>query len=192
MQISRLLAALVVCRIFPIPVVLAQSAKDQAALAAMATDDLKKLPAKKLFGAQKVPARPGPAPSVLCQGLPRGGKALPVDGPAWQVMRTVAQPQLGPSRPGQPWSSAWPIEAKQKDGWNGLLVGDLAQPRGGPMLTGHASHQMGLDADVWFTPMPDRMLTAARSAKTINATVVMVKDRKSIEPGGLDRSPMPG
>ncbi len=52
-------------------------------------------------------------------------------------------------------------EAKQSDGWNGLLVGDMSQPRGGPMLTGHASHQIGLDADVWFTPMPDRILTDA-------------------------------
>ena len=38
--------------------------------------------------------------------------------------------------------------------WPGLLVGDMAQARGGPMLTGHASHQVGLDADIWLTPMP--------------------------------------
>ena len=31
-------------------------------------------------------------------------------------------------------------------GWRGLLVGDMAQARGGPMITGHASHQVGLDA----------------------------------------------
>ena len=37
----------------------------------------------------------------------------------------------------------------------GLLVGDMAQPRGGPMRTGHASHQIGLDADIWLTPMPE-------------------------------------
>jgi penicillin-insensitive murein DD-endopeptidase len=46
------------------------------------------------------------------------------------------------------------------DGWPGLLLGDISQPRGGPMLTGHASHQIGLDADIWFTPMPDHRLTA--------------------------------
>jgi len=44
-------------------------------------------------------------------------------------------------------------------GWPGLLVGDIAQPRGGPMVTGHASHQIGLDADLWLTPMPDRRLS---------------------------------
>jgi penicillin-insensitive murein endopeptidase len=45
------------------------------------------------------------------------------------------------------------------NGWPGLLVGDMAQPKGGPMLTGHASHQIGLDADVWLTPMPARRLS---------------------------------
>jgi penicillin-insensitive murein endopeptidase len=33
-----------------------------------------------------------------------------------------------------------------------LAVGDLGQPRGGPAPTGHASHQTGLDVDLWFLP----------------------------------------
>jgi penicillin-insensitive murein DD-endopeptidase len=47
-------------------------------------------------------------------------------------------------------------DARSLDGWPGLLIGDMAQPRGGPMITGHESHQIGLDADIWLTPMPDR------------------------------------
>lgn len=35
-----------------------------------------------------------------------------------------------------------------------LLIGDLAQARGGPMPYGHRSHQTGLDADIWFTLLP--------------------------------------
>lgn len=31
-----------------------------------------------------------------------------------------------------------------------LAIGDLSQARGGPMPHGHASHQVGLDADIWF------------------------------------------
>lgn len=31
-----------------------------------------------------------------------------------------------------------------------LQIGDLAQPRGGPMAYGHQSHQTGLDVDIWF------------------------------------------
>ena len=47
----------------------------------------------------------------------------------------------------------------QVSSWRGILVGDMSQPRGGPMLTGHASHQIGLDADIWLTPMPNRQLS---------------------------------
>jgi penicillin-insensitive murein endopeptidase len=49
-------------------------------------------------------------------------------------------------------------DAQKLDAWPGLLVGDIAQPRGGPMITGHASHQIGLDADIWLTPMPGHRL----------------------------------
>lgn len=35
-------------------------------------------------------------------------------------------------------------------GFGSMLVGDMAQPRGGPMPYGHASHQSGLDVDIWF------------------------------------------
>jgi penicillin-insensitive murein endopeptidase len=69
-------------------------------------------------------------------------------------------------------------DAKQNDGWNGLLVGDLSQPRGGPMLTGHASHQIGLDADVWFTPMPDHVLTDKERESLV--PIDMVKDRSTL------------
>jgi penicillin-insensitive murein endopeptidase len=51
-----------------------------------------------------------------------------------------------------------PIAAKAT-GWHGILVGDMAQPRGGPLPFGHKSHQIGLDVDIWFMPMPDRVLS---------------------------------
>jgi penicillin-insensitive murein DD-endopeptidase len=37
---------------------------------------------------------------------------------------------------------------------SGILIGDMAMPRGGPMPTGHRSHQIGLDVDIWFLPAP--------------------------------------
>jgi penicillin-insensitive murein endopeptidase len=49
--------------------------------------------------------------------------------------------------------------AAQQPGWNGIYVGDMSQPRGGPMLTGHASHQIGLDADIWMLPPTSLNLT---------------------------------
>ena len=43
------------------------------------------------------------------------------------------------------------VAAKQP-GWRGIYIGDISQPRGGPMLSGHRSHQLGLDADIWMLP----------------------------------------
>ena len=60
-------------------------------------------------------------------------------------------------------------DAKVLDGWPGLLIGDMSQPRGGPMATGHASHQIGLDVDVWLDPMPDHTLSDAER-ESIGAT----------------------
>jgi len=54
--------------------------------------------------------------------------------------------------------------AKQA-GWPGILVGDMAQPRGGPLPFGHRSHQIGLDVDVWYEPMPDRVLSKKEREK---------------------------
>jgi penicillin-insensitive murein endopeptidase len=67
------------------------------------------------------------------------------------------------------------------NGWPGLLVGDISQPRGGPMLTGHASHQLGLDADVWLTPMPDRRLSR-EEREMMSATDMVRPDRLDIDP----------
>ena len=62
------------------------------------------------------------------------------------------------------------LSAKAPDeaGWPGILVGDMSQPRGGPMITGHASHQIGLDADIWLTPMPDRNLSTRREREEMS------------------------
>jgi len=38
-----------------------------------------------------------------------------------------------------------------------LQIGDLAQPRGGPMAYGHHSHQTGLDVDIWFNLLKGRL-----------------------------------
>jgi penicillin-insensitive murein endopeptidase len=52
-------------------------------------------------------------------------------------------------------------DMQQREHWSGLLIGDMSQPRGGPMITGHASHQIGLDVDIWFMPMPQQPLSVA-------------------------------
>ena len=176
MQITKTLASLIAAALFTfLSGALAQSAKDQAGLAAV---DLKRTPAKKLFGAAKLPldlsAR---AIGSYAKGCLSGAKALPVNGPTWQVMRTSrnrnwAHPAL------LNLIEKLAADAKKNDGWNGLLVGDMSQPRGGPMLTGHASHQIGLDADVWFTPKPDHVLTDQERESLV--PIDMVKDRSTL------------
>ena len=138
------------------------------------------VPAKQLFGRVRS-AAPLSAAAIggYARGCLAGAVEIAADGPAWQVMR--------PSR-NRAWGHPELValverlarEAKAEDGWNGLLVGDLAQPRGGPMLTGHASHQIGLDADIWLTPMPSRTLTRAER-ETMSATLV-AKDRFRVDP----------
>jgi penicillin-insensitive murein endopeptidase len=57
----------------------------------------------------------------------------------------------------------------------------MSQPRGGPMLGGHASHQVGLDADIWLTPMPNRELTR-QEREEMMATMIVRADRKDVDP----------
>jgi penicillin-insensitive murein endopeptidase len=110
-----------------------------------------------------------------------GGVAMPPDGPNWQAMRLSRNRQWG-----LPilvdFLQKLAVDAAAQDGWPGLLVGDMSQPRGGPMLTGHASHQIGLDADIWLTPMPERRLTA-REREDIAATPVVEPGPHLVDPG---------
>jgi len=178
---SALLAAALLAAFAGFEPAASQSVADAQALAVMSDKALMKLPAKKVFGGQKEPTTNLKARAIgsYARGCMAGGQALPVDGPAWQVMRLSRNRNWGhPDLVALVERLA--KESKANDGWNGLLVGDLAQPRGGPMPSGHASHQVGLDADVWLTPMPDRTLSA-KEREEIKATVV-VKDRRHIDP----------
>jgi penicillin-insensitive murein endopeptidase len=128
-------------------------------------------PAKELF-ARKTKPLAGPARSIgsYADGCLAGGVALPITGPDWQVMRLSRNRNWG-----NPELIAFLerfAKNAKKVGWNGLLVGDMSQPRGGPMITGHASHQVGLDADIWFTPMPDHV--QSREEREFNGAVDMV------------------
>lgn len=138
-------------------------------------------PAKELFGAVKAPA-PMAARSIgfYAKGCLAGATALPVDGPAWQAMRLSRNRNWGhPDLIATVEKLA--LDARKHDGWPGLLVGDISQPRGGPMLTGHASHQVGLDADIWLTPMPNHRLTQ-KEREDLSATSMLAADRVSVDP----------
>src|SRR5262245_11668336 len=138
-------------------------------------------PAKQLFGAVKEPASmPARSIGFYAKGCLAGAAALPIDGPAWQAMRLSRNRNWGhPKLIALVEKLA--LEAKEKDGWPGLLVGDLSQPRGGPMLTGHASHQGGPHADARLTPMPDRRLSQ-QEREDLSATSMLAADQVSVDP----------
>ena len=136
--------------------------------------------ARDLFGAVAAPA-PLAARAIgsYAKGCLAGGVSLPINGPDWQVMRLSRNRNWGTPEL-LDFLEKFASDARGLDGWPGLLVGDMSQPRGGPMLTGHTSHQVGLDVDIWLTPMPDRILTP-QEREDVTA-VSMLKDPFSVDP----------
>ncbi|MGB8565729.1 MAG: penicillin-insensitive murein endopeptidase, partial [Pseudolabrys sp.] len=114
--------------------------------------------AKELFARKTTPSQ-GPARSIgfYSHGCIAGAVALPVDGETWQVMRVSRNRNWG--HPELIQFIEQLADKATRTGWHGLLIGDMSQPRGGPLLAGHTSHQVGLDVDIWLTPMPAHAFT---------------------------------
>jgi penicillin-insensitive murein endopeptidase len=136
-------------------------------------------PAKELFGAARVPADlAARAIGSYARGCLAGGRMLSVNGEAWQAMRLSRNRNWGhPALVS--YMERFARDVRRHEGWRGILVGDMSQPRGGPMLTGHSSHQVGLDADIWLTEMPDRTLTRAEREEI--SAVSMLKDKFEVD-----------
>jgi penicillin-insensitive murein DD-endopeptidase len=139
-----------------------------------------KIGAKQLFARKLLPAAmPARVIGSYSAGCLAGAEQMPVNGDTWQVMRLSRNRNWG-----YPAMIALLKRLSVKahhDGWPGILVGDIGQPRGGPALSGHASHQIGLDADIWLTPMPDHRLS--REEREEMSVVMMVReDRLDIDP----------
>lgn len=124
--------------------------------------------AKQLFGSAPNGSRQGAEPfGGYAKGCLAGGVQLPETGPTWQAMRLSRN---------RNWGHPETIDfvqdlsrfAATQPGWNGLYVGDISQPRGGPMLTGHRSHQIGMDADIWMRPA-DRLTLSRAERESISS-----------------------
>lgn len=158
-----------------------------ASLAAMIAPDFapmamaEDMPAKQAFGGERLPVLTQQPQSIgfYAKGCLAGAVALPTDGPNWQVMRLSRNRRWGHPR------MIGLLEKLSRDaaqdGWPGLLVGDISQPRGGPMLTGHASHQVGLDADIWLTPMPKKRFSDAER-ESVSAVSMLKPDSLYVDP----------
>src|SRR5580698_5588257 len=146
------------------------------------------LPARELFGRKAKPLA-GPAHAIggYADGCLEGGIELPITGPAWQVMRISRNRNWG-----HPKLVAFieSFASRAKSVWNGLLVGDMSQPRGGPMLSGHSSHQIGLDVDtaVW-TPARTALLHVAAEDPAVSRIFVNAAIKKQMcKEAGLDHT----
>ena len=115
--------------------------------------------AKQVFGNIPTPAAmPSTPVGFYSKGCQAGAAQLAETGPTWQAMRLSRN---------RNWAQPITVDfvqdlsrfAATQPGWSGLYVGDMSQPRGGPMLTGHASHQTGLDADIWLKPASNMSLS---------------------------------
>jgi penicillin-insensitive murein endopeptidase len=138
-------------------------------------------PAKELFGRKLEPAKTNPGVyGFYAHGCIAGAVPVPINGESWQVMRLSRNRNWGHPELVKLVERV-ADKARKTAGWPGILVGDLSQPRGGPMLTGHNSHQVGLDADIWLTPMPARELTRLEREE-MSATLVVDASRKDVDP----------
>lgn len=108
--------------------------------------------AKQYFGAKKDGSIQKSAPyGSYAKGCLAGGQQLAETGPYWQAMRLSRNRNWGHPETVK-FVQRLAKKAAAQPGWNGLYIGDMSQPRGGPMLSGHRSHQIGLDADIWMLP----------------------------------------
>ena len=108
--------------------------------------------------------KPGPARAIgqPGAGCVQGAKALPLRGPGWMVVHPERHREFG-----LPALLAYlrDLASHTRREHLGLLcVGDLGQPRGGPMPTGHRSHQIGIDADIWYGPSAKPSFSGQASA----------------------------
>ena len=131
--------------------------------------------AKQLFGAHRAPSTQRADPhGSYAKGCLAGGQQLAETGPTWQAMRLSRNRNWG-----HPDTVSFiqdlSAKAARQPGWKGLYVGDMSQARGGPMLSGHRSHQMGLDADIWMLP-PDRLDLSAAERETLSS-ISMRRDK---------------
>ncbi len=145
---------------------------------AIATPSVAEPLAKQLFGAKKSgSARVQGVFGSYAKGCIGGAVQLPETGPTWQAMRLSRNRNWGHpdliSFIGRLGKSA------QRAGWAGIYVGDLSQPRGGPMLTGHRSHQIGLDADIWMLP-PTRLNLTRQECEDLSSNSIRTKDQRNV------------
>lgn len=120
----------------------------------------------------------GPADGCLA-----GAAVLPADGDGFQAIRLARHRNFG-----HPDTIAFVGRlgrAAQAAGLAPFYVGDMAQPRGGPMESGHGAHQNGLDVDIWFNLDPKPKL-APLARDDVPLPSMLLPDMHAMDPARFD------
>ena len=107
---------------------------------------------------------PGPAQSIgtYANGCITGAHPMPISGPGFETIRTQRNRFWGhPELIDFVTGFAATVDA---EGLGTLMIADLGQPRGGP-ISGHGSHELGLDADIWLRLRPNPGMSDNERAK---------------------------
>ncbi|MDJ1008247.1 MAG: penicillin-insensitive murein endopeptidase [Paracoccaceae bacterium] len=152
----------------------------------LATPLAAETPAKEYFGAERRGSPHKPAVfGEYARGCVAGAVALPETGPNWQAMRLSRNRNWGHPDTVD-FVKRLSAYAATQPGWEGLYVGDMSQPRGGPMLSGHRSHQSGLDVDIWMRPAT--RLDLSRGAREALSSTSVRRAKGAFVNGGWSRA----
>ncbi len=115
----------------------------------------------------------GPADGCIA-----GAARLPPDGIGYQAIRLSRHRNFG-----HPATVAFVQRLGKAAAAAGLApfyVGDMAQPRGGPMASEHAAHENGVDVDIWFNldPKPD---LAPEAREEVELPSMVLPDKSDID-----------
>jgi penicillin-insensitive murein endopeptidase len=135
--------------------------------------------ANKLFGSKAAPSQQEAMPiGSYARGCSAGSAELPENGPTWQAMRLSRERNFG-----HPMMVQYLMDLSQQAaglGWGkGLYIGDISQARGGPMTSGHASHQIGLDADIWWLA-PQRLNLSRAERENLSSIPMRSADQRTV------------
>jgi penicillin-insensitive murein endopeptidase len=116
-------------------------------------------------------------------GCLAGGEALPYDGLGYEVIRLSRVRYFG-----HPLTVDFVETLGRADAAAKLApfyVGDMSLPRGGPMPNGHASHQTGIDVDIWFN-MDAKAVLPPQDREDVPLPSMLTKNGAEIDPAHFD------
>jgi penicillin-insensitive murein endopeptidase len=130
--------------------------------------------------AENHPADSGSAQSIgaFANGCIVGAQALPLNATGYQVMRTDQRRYFG--HPDLVQFIQRLSNQVHNKGMGTVLIGDMGMPAGGRFNGGHASHQTGLDVDI-FLQLPQTRWSSAQLLKP-QALDLVASDGKRVVP----------